>query len=108
MGFHTIPLLIPTVLGLRYFSYWYDNTGRCGLNVMYKVVVRCEHQGSPAWCSSISHPFTLSSPRDPRASSITLSYARQPVALPGASSFVIAPRLTTTTNPRLTQALRSA
>ena len=31
MGFLTIPLLLATVLGLRYFSYWYDNIGRCGL-----------------------------------------------------------------------------
>ena len=30
-GFLTIPLLIATVLGSRYFSDWYDNTGRCGL-----------------------------------------------------------------------------
>ena len=31
MGFTTIPLLLVTVLGSRYFSYWYDNTGWCGL-----------------------------------------------------------------------------
>ena len=24
-------ILIATVLGSRYFSHWYDNTGRCGL-----------------------------------------------------------------------------
>ena len=30
-GFHTIPLLIATVLDSRYFSDWYDNMGRCGL-----------------------------------------------------------------------------
>ena len=30
-GFLTIPLLIATVLGLRYFSDWYNNIGRCGL-----------------------------------------------------------------------------
>ena len=31
MGFHTLPILIATVLGLRYFSHWYDNAGQCGL-----------------------------------------------------------------------------
>ena len=31
MKFDTILLLLATVLGLWYFSYWYDNTGRCGL-----------------------------------------------------------------------------
>ena len=30
-GFFTIPLLIAAVLGSRYFSDWYDNIGRCGL-----------------------------------------------------------------------------
>ena len=30
-GFHTIPLLIATVLGSWHFSDWYDNIGRCGL-----------------------------------------------------------------------------
>ena len=30
-GFLTIPLLIATVLGLQYFSDWYNNIGRCGL-----------------------------------------------------------------------------
>ena len=30
-GFFTILLLTATVLGLRYFSDWYDNTGQCGL-----------------------------------------------------------------------------
>ena len=29
-GFYTILLLIPTVLGSRYISYWYDNMGLCG------------------------------------------------------------------------------
>ena len=29
--FLTIPLLLATVLGLRYYSYWYNNTGQCGL-----------------------------------------------------------------------------
>ena len=31
-------ILIPiaTVLGSRYFSYWYDNIGQCGLSRMYK------------------------------------------------------------------------
>ena len=31
MGFPTIPLLLVAVLGSQYFSYWYDNTGQCGL-----------------------------------------------------------------------------
>ena len=31
MGFLTIPLLLATVLGSQYFSYWYDNIGWCGL-----------------------------------------------------------------------------
>ena len=31
MGFHTLPILIATVLGLRYFSHWYDNAAWCGL-----------------------------------------------------------------------------
>ena len=35
-GLHTIPLLLVTVLGSWYFSYWYDNIGRCGLSEMYK------------------------------------------------------------------------
>ena len=30
-GFFTILLLMATVLGSRYFSDWYDNTGQCGL-----------------------------------------------------------------------------
>ena len=30
-GVPTILLLLVVVLGLRYFSYWYDNLGRCGL-----------------------------------------------------------------------------
>ena len=30
-GFLTILLLKATVLGSRYFSDWYDNIGRCGL-----------------------------------------------------------------------------
>ena len=30
-GFTTIILLLVTVLGLQYFSYWYNNTGWCGL-----------------------------------------------------------------------------
>ena len=30
-GFLTILLLLAMVLGLRYFSCWYDNMGRCGL-----------------------------------------------------------------------------
>ena len=33
MGFFTILLLIATVLGSRYFSDWYHNTGRCGLQL---------------------------------------------------------------------------
>ena len=32
-GFFMIPLLIATVLGSRYFSDWYDNIGRCGLQL---------------------------------------------------------------------------
>ena len=32
-GFFTILLLIATVLGSRYFSDWYDNIGRCGLQL---------------------------------------------------------------------------
>ena len=35
-GFHAILILIATVLGSRYFGYWYDNIGRCGLSEMYK------------------------------------------------------------------------
>ena len=35
---------IATVLGLRYFSHWYDNTGRCGLQRNVYVVTLCEHQ----------------------------------------------------------------
>ena len=35
-GFHVILILIATVLGSRYFGYWYDNIGRCGLSEMYK------------------------------------------------------------------------
>ena len=31
MGFGMILLLLATVLGSRYFNYWYDNTGWCGL-----------------------------------------------------------------------------
>ena len=32
-GFFTIPLLTAIVLGLRYFSDWYDKIGRCGLQL---------------------------------------------------------------------------
>ena len=32
-GFFTIPLPIAVVLGSRYFSDWYDNIGRCGLQL---------------------------------------------------------------------------
>ena len=32
-GFFTILLLVATVLGSRYFSDWYDNIGRCGLQL---------------------------------------------------------------------------
>ena len=38
-GFLTILLLVAPVLGSRYFSYWYDNIGRCGLSQMYKCIV---------------------------------------------------------------------
>ena len=30
-GLLTILLLLAVVLGLQYFSYWYDNRGQCGL-----------------------------------------------------------------------------